>query len=149
MSGRTGWGYFPWGLGPWGSSLSGLEPPIIYDISPGVLEVEGGTVVTILGANFIPGFVPEVLTGPPGGPYTLVAEGYLFDPDYDLTPSRGLPGMPARPTGTYSLRVRTPIGVSNVLENVLFYKPHADEVIIQKARSSLSEKWRTGTRLGA
>lgn len=144
----SGWGYFPWGFGPWGSSATSLGPTI-FDVAPGVLEIEGGTIVTILGENFTPGFVPQVLTGVPGGPYTVVAEGYLFDPDYDLTPSKGLPGMPALALGTYHLRVKTPAGLSNVLENVLQYKPHADEVIAQKSRSSLSEKWRTGTRLGA
>ena len=145
-----------WGLdNPWGGIIKipigqpSIPPPTIYDVQPNVLEIEGGTILTIIGSGFSPPFVPYVLDGPIGGPYTVVAEGYLFDPDYDLTPTKALPGMPPMPFGTYALQIGTPGGLSNVLAGVLVYKPHADEVVVQKSRSSWSEKWNVGIRLKA
>lgn len=143
-----GWGVGGWGTGIWGSIVFTNAPNLI-DVSPGVLEVEGGTVVTIIGLDFFPEFVPQVLSGPAGGPYVIVAEGFLFDPNFDLTPTKAIAGMPALPAGTYHLRVQTPAGLSDVLVDALVYKPHADEVRIQKGRSSWSQKWATGFRLGA
>lgn len=147
------WGLGEWGLSPWGTGQSGpllgeSGPPEIYDNGPYLCEVEGGTILTILGAAFFPDFVPQVLSGPVGGPYVLEAEGYLFDPAYDLTPTKALPGMPALPTGVYSLRIKTPAGLSNVLDSVLHYKPFADEEMAQKGRASWSEKWIVGRRFG-
>src|SRR5512143_2486489 len=95
-----------WGLdNPWGGVFRipdqgdnpPTTPPIIYNASPNVLEIEGGTILTIVGSGFSPPFIPIVLSGPVGGPYVVEAEGYLFDPDYDLTPTKALPGMPAMP----------------------------------------------------
>ena len=143
------WGQSRWGLDYWGAAREGEVAPTIYEVSPGLLEVEGGTILTIVGADFFPEFIPQVVSGPPGGPYELLAEGYLFDPEYDLTPDRALPGMPPMVAGVYSLRVSTPAGLSNVLENALTYAPFADEVIIQKVRSAWSAKWRVGARWGA
>lgn len=149
-----GWGTDPFGISPWGGAGGESQPPggvapTLVSIQPDVLEVEGGTVVTILGTGFFPEFVPMVFSGPPGGPYVLVAEGYLFDPDFDLTPSKALPGMPALPEGVYSLAVRTPAGVSNILDQVLRYLPFAEEERAQKGRSAWSQKWRVGQRWGA
>jgi hypothetical protein len=143
------WGFGEWGLSPWGCVEPGEDPPIIYDVSPGVLEVEGGTVVTITGANFFPTFIPRVLTGPIGGPYELLKEGFLFDPDFDLTPTVAKPGMPALPTGTYHLQISTPLGLSNVLEDALVYKLHAHPVKAQKGRNFWSPKWAVGKKVGA
>lgn len=147
MAGKSGWGFSPWGTGTYGG-VPGVGLPAIYSVSPGTLEVEGGTILTIVGTNFIPELVPQVLTGVFGS-YTVIAEGYLFDPNFDLTATRAIVGMPALNTGSYHLRVTTPIGLSNVLENVLIYKPHAEEVIAQKGRAGWSPKWKTGTRMGA
>lgn len=137
-----GWGVDPWGTAPWGSFEA--EAPTLYAVSPGIIEVEGGTVVSIFGENFFPEFVPQVLLGG-----VVQAEGYLFDPNFDLEPDRAIAGLPALPAGTYDLRVKTPAGLSSVLAGALIYKPHADETIIQKGRSNWSAKWRTGRRLRA
>lgn len=137
-----GWGTDPWGTSPWGSV--DVPAPSLFAVSPGLVEVEGGTVVTILGENFYPEFVPQVLLGG-----ILQAEGYLHDPDFDLTPMRAYAGLPPLPYGTYDLRIKTPAGLSNILAAALVYKPFADETIIQKGRSNWSAKWRTGRRLRA
>ena len=113
-------------------------------VDPQVVDVEGGTVVVIFGDNFFPEFVPQVLFGG-----VVQAEGYLFDPDFDLTLTRAKAGMPPLPAGAYDLRVKTPAGLSNILPAALIYKPHAHETIVQKGRSSWSAKWRTGRRLRA
>jgi len=148
------WGTQLFGLDTWGAPTSfftpgGGGPPTIISGGSLVCEVEGGTIITILGAGFFPEFVPMVFSGPFGGPYSLVAEGYLFDPDFDLTPTQAIVGMPALPAGVYGLAVRTPSGQSNVLDSALVYKPFADEEVAQKGRSSWSAKWHVGIRLGA
>ncbi len=150
----TGWGLSQWGIDHWGNPTSlfipgGGAPPFIIQDAQRICEVEGGTIITILGSSFFPEFVPMVFSGPTGGPYTLVAEGYLFDPDYDLTTTQAIVGMPALPSGVYALAVRTPSGQSNIVDNALAYKPFADEEIAQKGRSSWSGKWHVGIRLGA
>ena len=145
-----GWGTDPWGQGPWGGAIPGGSlPPSIVEVSPTILEVEGGTILTIVGSNFFPEFIPYVMLGPTGGPYTQIAKGYLWDPDFDLTPSRAFAGMPALQAGVYSLQVETPAGLSNVLEDVLEYKPFSNEVITQKERTAWSSKWKTGEKIGA
>jgi hypothetical protein len=113
-------------------------------VSPGVIEVEGGTVATFIGENFFPEFIPQVMFGG-----VVQGEGYLHDPDFDLTPGRAYAGLPALPAGTYDIRVKTPVGESNILAGALVYKPHPNETIIQKGRSNWSRKWRTGRRLRA
>lgn len=143
------WGLSLWGRSLWGDALIGLAAPSLYDLQPGSLDVQGGTLVTFFGDNFSPEFVPELLVGPPGGPHVLVAEGYLFDPDFDMTPVRAITGMPAAAAGTYSVRVRTPTGTSNVLQDVITYLPFAEATYTLKARDSWAAKWRVGRRLRA
>jgi len=139
------WGIGEWGVDAWGG-ISATADPEIYAVSPAIYEVDGGTIATIIGANFADEFVPQVLIGPIGGPYIVVGEGYLFDSRFDLTPTKAFPGMPAMRAGVYSLRVKTPLGLSNVLDGALIYLPHADEEMAQKGRSAWSPKWAVGSR---
>lgn len=144
------WGVTAWGLTSWGDAVLGLDAPVLNpDFSPAEFDVQGGTLITLLGANFYPQLTAELLTGFGGGPYTVVGVGYQHDPDFDLTPVRAIVGMPALDAGTYSIRVRTPSGESNVLQDVIVYKPFAEATYTLKARESFSAKWRVGRRLRA
>ena len=78
------WGVGPWGISPWGGvAFATASPPTIVAVSPGIIDVRGGTVVEINGTNFFPEFIPQILFGP-GPAYQLIAEGYLFDPQFDI-----------------------------------------------------------------
>jgi hypothetical protein len=144
-----GWGTEQWGLDPWGGGNPGALPgPILTAIVGGLLDTRGGTVLEIIGMNFFPTFVPQVLIGVGPG-YTLIAEGYLFEPRFDIRNkgTRALPGMPPAPVGTYHLRVKTPAGLSGVLENVLTYAVFAEEQKVQKASQAFAIAWNTSRRI--
>ena len=148
-----------WGTGPWGGEQewggAGLfDPPVLIAVNTefdDLLETRGGTIARIFGLNFVPTFVPQVLVGNPGGPYLVVAEGFLFSNEFDITEKGTLafPGMPALVPAVYHLRVKTPGGLSNVLEDVLDYRVFPEEGKIQKASATYSEAWTVPRKIGA
>ena len=116
------WGLDEWGPTEWGNE--GFDPPVLVNVTTEfpnpagggfLFETRGGTIAFITGLNFFPEFIPQVLVGAPGGPYLIVAEGFLFDPEFDLRDvgKTALPGMPARNVSDFHLRVKTPAGLSN------------------------------------
>ena len=149
----SGWGVGPWGVGqPWGAGQ--VDPPILLNVTTefdDLLETRGGTIARIVGSNFIPTFVPQVLVGNPGGPYLVVAEGFLFDPVFDILEMAtiALPGMPAVAPAVYHLRVKAAGGLSNVLEDVLDYRVFPEEAKIQKASATYAQPWATPQKIGA
>ena len=148
-----------WGIGPWGGEQqwggAGLfDPPVIVSVDTefdDLFETRGGTIGRICGLNFVPEFIPQVLAGSAGGPYIVVAEGYLFDPRFDITEkgSEAFAGFPAVAPAVYHLRVKTPGGLSNVLESVLDYRVFPEEGKIQKASATYASVWATPRKIGA
>lgn len=157
---QTGWGIQGWGISPssdpsmWGLGAPPEDAPILISVAPTVVELRGGTVLTVDGEQFVAPLIVEVLTGDVMSP-TLVDRGFLFDPEFDLQIpkagkafTRALVGLPAVETaGTYHLRFTVAGVLSNLLANVLDYQLHAEEYKIQKIRSSYGQAWRTGPRV--
>ncbi len=153
------WGLGPWGLGPWGGVGAGSLPvPTLIGVSsfpeptapstgPAVVAEQGGTVCLAVGTGFIDPMTIEVLIGNSGGPYTVVAEGYIVDPEFDLEAQRVYFGAPALERGLYHLRVTHDGGSSAVLENVLSARWFAEEFKTLSARGKFSSKWATGPRI--
>jgi hypothetical protein len=155
------WGTTPWGLWPWGSitPLAGpLPPPTIVGVasypgptapasSPAVIDENGGTICLVVGTNFYDPITIDFLTGPGGGPYTVVAQGYVFDPRFDLTQTRCMFSAPALERGLYHVRVTTGGGSSAVLEDAFAARRFADEFKTVSVRGKFSPVWETGPRI--
>lgn len=146
----------PWGAGsPWGTG-STLPPPSLVAIAseadtdaptvnPAVVNELGGTICTLVGTNFSDPITIDILAGGPGA-YSVVATGYVFDPEFDLKSNRVIFGAPALGIGTYSVRVTTEGGTSNVLQDVIAARTFADEYKTLSVRSKWAPKWSTGSR---
>lgn len=151
------WGTGPWGSGsPWGTGAA-LPPPTLIAItsdpgptastsSPAVVAERGGTICTLVGTNFADPMTVEILRGG-GGAYTVVAEGYIFDPRYDIQRGRCYVGAPALEVGLYSVRVTTAGGTSGVLADVLASRRFAEEFKTLSVRGKWAPVWATGPRL--
>jgi hypothetical protein len=133
-----GWGTGGWGTEGWGVGTT-TEAPTLVGVSPGLLDVEGGDVITIVGSNFYYPVVVEVLQAG-----NVVGTCYMFDPEFDLTASRLLMGSPSLPTGTYDLRVSTNNGFEATLANALTYKVFAEEARAHAGRGKWASAWLTG-----
>ena len=110
----------------------------------------GGTVCTVFGTNFFarelhPYIDVELLTGGAGS-YTVVATGYVFDPEFDIFPNKVHFGAPALQSGLYHLRVTTDGGATSVLENVIEARLFAEEYKSVSVRAKYAPVWKTGTR---
>lgn len=134
------WGSGPWGSGsPWGTGSS-APPPTLIAVSGSVIDVEGGTVVRIVGTNFEdPALIELILGG------TVRGVGYVHEPRYDLRANRIDAGMPAVPAGVYDLRVTTSGGSATLLA-ALEAKPHAEEWRVVEGRGKWARAWRLGRR---
>ncbi len=151
------WGKGPWGAGsPWGTGVT-LPPPVLLSVfsfppapvdttDPAVIARRGGTVCLVSGNNFFDPVTIDILTGGPGA-YTVVATGYVFDPEFDVERNRVFFGAPALQDGTYSVRVTTDGGVSGVLDNVLEARLFAEEFKTLSVRGKFSTAWDTGPRI--
>ena len=133
--GTGGWGAEGWGVGGTASA------PTLTSVSPGVLDVEGGDVITIVGSNFFYPVVVELLQAS-----VVLGTCYMFDPEFDLTASRLIVGSPALPTGIYDLKVSTPNGLEATLVSALTYKVVAEEVRTHQGRAKWASAWLTGPR---
>ena len=150
------WGTGPWGTSsPWGTGVA-LPPPSIISVTsdpgdtapksnPAVIARRGGTICTLLGTNFFDPTIVEVLIGGAGA-YTKVAEGYIFDAEFDLKRSKLFFGAPALVDGLYHVRIVTEGGQSNVLESVLEARLFAEEYKTVSVRAKYAPVWKTGER---
>lgn len=164
-----GWGIGDWGgIGgtddtsgaaldgtPWGGvadaelpapTLDGVTSPLGASTAGGQLvDILGGDVLLVVGANFESGLVIEVLSGASGGPYTVEGTCYMFDERYDLGASSAYVGAPALAAGLYHVRVTTTAGTA-VLEDALDYRAFAHQLKIERVRLGLAKPWETGAR---
>ncbi len=134
------WGTGGWGVGGWGVGGS-TDTPTLAGVSPGILDIEGGDVITIVGSNFYYPVVVELLQA-----NVVLGSCYMFDPEFDLTASKLIVGTPALPQGAYDLRVSTNNGLEATLLNALTYKVFAEEVRTHQGRAKWASAWRTGPR---
>lgn len=151
------WGTGPWGAGsPWGGGISLPVPGLIAVSSfpdptaeatlPAVVNEIGGTICLAIGTNFADPITVDILIGGLGS-YTVVANGYVVDPRFDVESNRVFFGAPALVRGLYHLRVTTAGGTSGVLENVIAARLFADEYKTVSVRGKFSPKWITGPRI--
>lgn len=150
------WGTGAWGTSEWGGvgTVVPVAPTLLAvsaEVPPGVasnvVDQLGGTILTIVGTNFTDPITIEVMSGPIATP-TIVGECYLFDAEFDLTPSRLLCGSPALEDGTYHLRVTTAGGVAE-LEDAIEARLWANELKTVSVRSKFAQPWATGERFMA
>ncbi len=164
-----GWGIGDWGgVGgtddttgaaldgtPWGGvgdadlsapSFDGVTSPLGPSLVSGsvLVDVLGGDVLRLVGAEFEEDMVVEVLSGSAG---SYVTEGtcFMFDPRYDLTATRAFVGSPAIAVGLYHLRITTTAGVV-VLEDCLDYRNISMQLKIERVRMGLAKAWESGPR---
>lgn len=135
-----GWGGTTWGAGsPWGTG-SAAPPPTLVSASPSVVERRGGTVVALFGSNFQDPLTVELLQGG-----VVIADGYIFDPRFDLTRNRVYVGMPALDDGVYDVRVTTDGGTATAL-GIIEAKLHAEEHRVVANRAKWAQPWDVGER---
>lgn len=134
------WGIGAYGLSPWGAAVTG-GPPAIIGVSPGIVDIEGGTVATIAGTNFNKSAVIEVQQGG-----FVKGYGILSLPDFDVLPSRIFVGLPALAAGIYDLRVATNNGDA-LLVNAIEYREFANEHKVEMARRKYGAAWKLGARI--
>lgn len=132
------WGTGEWGSGPWGASQS--APPQINSALPNVVDELGGTVVLLTGSNFDASAVVELLQNT-----QVVGQASISDLQFDLTPSKLYVGMPALPTGFYSLRISTTGGIFT-LDNAIEARAFAYELKTEDARRKWARAWNLGVR---
>jgi hypothetical protein len=136
------WGTGKWGeTSPWGTGVA-LPPPVLAAASPTIVERRGGTVIKLLGENFFDPMTVDILQSS-----VVVANGYIFDPEFDLERNRAFVAMPALPDGFYDIQVTTDGGTSGVLVNAVEYRLHSEEVKVQRVRIGFAQPWVTGPRL--
>jgi len=149
------WGLGSYGISPWGTGVVAPPPGLAAVSSPHggpgplggqIVEVRGGTVITIAGMDFFGPVLIEVLEGA-GPPFNVVGKCFVWDYEFDLKNNRIFAGTPALPAGLYSLRVTTDGGVSPVLLDCLEYVPFAEEMKVQRVRRSFAPVWKTGPRV--
>lgn len=154
-----------WGIGPWGTGGGGWgllneadagdgptvttvatedAPPGLATFNPAPVDVRGGTILRILGADFIDPQV-EVLYGSAPS-YDVAGECIGYDARYDVSGTRIFVGTPALVAGLYHLRVTTAAG-STVIESALAARPFAHEFKTVSVRGKYAPVWKTGERL--
>lgn len=142
-----GWGTGEWGSSTWGSTESdALPPPSLIDVSPGLVARRGGDVVTVVGEHFDASTKIEILSGNAVDGFVKEADGYIFDPDFDVTGNRLFFGSPALNDGTYHVKVITDFGDA-ILEDALTYELFAEEMKIQRVHIGFATVWKAGRRL--
>lgn len=139
------WGNGFWGTEGWGDGEIALDPPSVYAVGVGTLDVLGGTILAVFGTKFTPPMYAEVIDMS-GGDEVLGVANY-FDPDLDLRPSKALLGMPPMPRGVYGIRAVTAGGPGNILRDVLVYEPVADRMKVERVKRRLAPVWGTGERI--
>lgn len=148
------WGTGSWGTSSWGTGGNAPPPTLISVASlagtlaptqaPAVVAEKGGTVCLLVGTNF---FDPTTVEIGIGTTFTKIGEGYIFDPEFDISKNRVYFATPPLVRGVYNLRVVTEGGTSNVLQNVISARLFADEYKVVSVRGKFSEKWATGPRI--
>ena len=139
-SSRGAWGVGQYGVSPWGASVTG-GPPTIISVSPGIVDVAGGTVITIAGNNFNRTAVIEVLQGS-----VVLGYGLIALPDFDVQPNRLYVGLPALAAGIYDLHIATNNGDA-LLANAIEYREFASEYKVETARRKFGPSWNLGSRI--
>lgn len=148
------WGLGTFGISPWGTGITAPPPGLAAVSSPhgagplggSLVEVRGGTVITIAGTDFFSPVLIEVLEGA-GAPFNVVGTCFVWDYEFDLKNNLIYAGTPALPAGLYSLRVTTDGGPSPVLLDCLEYVPFSEEMKVQRARRGFAPVWKTGPRV--
>ena len=149
------WGSASWGAGsPWGTGTV-LPPPTAVVVTsnvdpttpttPAVVAIRGGTVCRLFGTNIFDPVTVEISLNIGG--FTVIAEGFVFDPEFDVARNHVWFGAPRLDRGLYSIRIVTAGGPSNVLVDAIIARPLADEFKTVSVRAKFSPKWRTGPRL--
>lgn len=153
------WGTGSWGAGsPWGTgtaapppTLSGVASypgPTAPPSSPAVVAVRGGTILRVLGTNFVADEDrPYIEVDFLNGALEIVGQGYIFDPEFDIQASHITCGAPALEAGLYSLRVTTAGGTSGILADAVAARLFAEEFKTHDVRRKWGPKWDTGDRL--
>lgn len=122
-----------------GAAASG--PLTITSVSDPIVPRRGGKVVKILGTGFEAGAVVELLQAS-----VVQGEGYIFDPDFDVTATCIFVGLPPLPDGVYDLQIT--VGVDTATFVAAFdYRLFAEETKAQRARIGFAAGWRTGPRI--
>jgi len=134
------WGVGPYGTSPWGASVTG-GPPVLMSVSPGIVDIAGGTVATLAGNNFNKTAVIEVQQGG-----VVLGYGVIALPDFDVQPNRLYVGLPALAAGVYDLRIITNSGDA-LLVNAIEYREFANEYKVETARRKFGSAWKLGSRI--
>lgn len=149
------WGLGPWGISPWGTGNEAPPPAIGGVASPlggpgplggALVEVRGGTVISIVGTDFFAPMTVEVLVGA-GAPFSVVGTCFIWDYEFDLRNNRVFAGTPKLPAGLYHLRVTTDGGPSPVFLDAIEAVPFAEEVKVQRVRRAWAPIWKVGPRV--
>lgn len=139
------WGTGSYGVNPYGAGVSN-SPPVTSAAGPSELDVLGGDILVVTGSDFFttdadPIQVRFMQSG------QIKGTGFLFDPFFDLNPTRAIVGSPALPAGVYDLRVDTGAGQGSILASAVTYKVMSEEVKVHQARAKWASLWNAGPRL--
>jgi hypothetical protein len=139
-----------WGTGggedipaPTLAGVSTTPPPLAIGASPAVVAERGGTVATAFGTNFFDPLTIDILDSFS----VVVANGYVFDPEFDLQQSRVIFGVPALEVGLYGLRITTASGTTGILTDAIESRLFAEEYKTLSVRGKYSRVWKTGPRI--
>ncbi len=107
-----------------------------------VVEKRGGTVVTLTGTGFDNTLSVQVLFAA-----ATVGEGYIFDPEFDVTSARAYVGLPALTAGvTYDLQVTVGAATAQLV-GALLPQLYAEEAKTHQVRQGFAEVWAVGPRI--
>lgn len=141
----VGWGDELYGLDPWG--LGDATPGEIIGVSPGIVDLRGGTLLTVIGAGFVTP-IELIVTRGPSGSEIEIGRGFIWDPNYDMTTSTVIFGLPrSDQEGNHNIQLIVSGTPSAVFYDAIEYKLFAEKYKVHKVRKSFAPVWRTGPRL--
>lgn len=141
----VGWGDQQYGLQPWG--LGDATPGEIVGVSPGIVSLRGGTLLTVIGNGFVAPIELLVTRGPLGSEIEI-GEGFMWDSTYDLTFTTAVFGLPrSDQEGAHNIQLVISGTPGATFYDAIEYKLHAEKYKVHKIRKSFAPIWRTGPRL--
>jgi hypothetical protein len=141
----AGWGDERYGIDPWG--VGGDEAASVFGVSPGVVELRGGSTISVVGTGFVEP-IELIITHGSAGSLVEIGRGFMWDPKYDLTPTTAKFGLPSSDfAGSHNIELIVAGVSTGVIFDVLEYTLHCERHKLHKVRSSWAKPWRVGPRI--